>query len=213
MKKKINILLIILVFTSSIYASSISFSSGYTTLSMQEGNEKVSLSNSAFVEIDNLEITADEITLSGKDYQDIECKTNIVFLDKENQISLRCSYLTYNQNTSLIKVKGFNEINDTKNSIYATSSYLEYNLENKTLDLMIEVKLLHDSDNQIMKCSTDSLRFDLENNILSLIGSSKVDWDSNTYKAQAMTINLNNNDISMDGNIEASINTNSSSDK
>jgi len=108
----------------------------------------------------------------------------------------------------LIKINGFNEINDLKNSIYATSSYLEYNLERKTLDLMIEVKLLHDSDNKIMKCSSDSLRFDIKNNILSLLGSSKVEWNSNTYKAQAMSINLNNNDISMDGNIEANITTN-----
>ncbi|MGD1822004.1 MAG: hypothetical protein ACPKM0_04480 [Pleomorphochaeta sp.] len=208
MKKQINIIIILLFINIAAYASNINFNSGYTTLSMQEGNKKVSLSNSAYVQIDDLEITAEQITLSGEDYKYVECVENITFYDRENEITLKCSSLKYNQETQVLVINGWNEINDTKNSIYATSSYLEYNLDAMTLDLMIEVKLLHDSDDKIMKCNSDTLRFDLDNNILSLLGSSKVDWDSNTYQANAMTINLNNNDISMDGNIEANIYTN-----
>lgn len=208
MKKTIKILLTFLLFASSLFASSISFSAGYTTLSMKEGNQNVSLSNGSKVTLDNLDISADQINLSGEDYKYIECINFVKFIDKENEITLRCSNLKFNQDNQTIIINGWCEIDDKKNNIYATSSYLEYNLENKILDLMIEVKLLHDSDNKIMKCSSDSLRFDLKNNILALLGSSQVLWDSNTYKAQAMTINLNNNDISMDGNIEANITSN-----
>lgn len=207
MKKIISILFLLSLISSSIFASSINFSSGYTNVSMQEGNQFVSLSNNAKVEIDNISIKANEITLSGENYNLVKCKSNIEFVDSDNKLTLRCSSLKYNQEKELIIINGWCEINDLQNSIYATASYLEYNLDKNILDLMIEVNLLHESDNKIMKCNSDTLRFDINNKILSLLGSSKIEWDSNTYKAQAMSINLNNNDISMDGNIEANINT------
>jgi lipopolysaccharide export system protein LptA len=207
MKKVIKALILLLVISPTIFASSINFSSGYTTLSMKEGNQQVSLNNSAYVKIDNLELTADQIDISGENYNDIECNNNVKFIDSENEITLRCSSLKYNQSTKVLLINGWVEINDLKNNIFATASYLKYDLENSLLDLMIEVKLLHDSDNSIMKCNSDSLRFDMRNNNLSLLGNSKVIWQNNTYSAQAISINLENNDISMDGNIEANITT------
>lgn len=84
---------------------------------------------------------------------------------------------------------------------------MEYDLDNSIIDLLVEVKLLHDSDNEIMRCNCDILRFNLETNNISLLGNSRVFWQKNTYKAQAISINLNNNDISMDGSIEANIQT------
>lgn len=209
MKNKIKFTLILMFLTTTLYASSpINFSGGYTTLSMREGNQFITLSNSANVILDKLEITADKIQLSGEDYNEIECSGNITFIDKENEITLRCSVLKYNREQEKLIIDSWVEIDDLKNSIYSTASYLEYDLQNSIIDLLVEVTLLHDSDNEIMKCNCDILRFDLEANNLSLLGNSKVVWKDNTYKAQAISINLNNNDISMDGSIEANINTN-----
>jgi len=208
MKNKIYFTILLLIFLPiSLFAASIEFSGGYTTLSMKEDNKKITLSNTANIKIDNLEITAENINLSGNDYNYIECTNNVNFHDSENQLTLRCSSLKYYRDKDQIIVEGWVEIDDLKNSIYATASYMEYDLANSILDLSIEVKLLHSSEDDIMKCSCDILRVDLEDKNISLLGNSKVLYQDNTYKANAISINLNNNDISMDGSIEANITT------
>ncbi|MCY1152309.1 MAG: hypothetical protein ACPKMZ_05820 [Pleomorphochaeta sp.] len=207
MRNKLLTILFLLFILSPLTAASISFSGGYTTLSMREGNQQINLSNSANVAIDNIEISANEISLKGEDYDYIECNGNITFKDNDNQLTIRCSSLKYNRDTEEIIIEGWVEIDDLKNNIYATASYLQYNVEKAIIDLSVEVKLLHSSDDEVMKCSCDILRLDLEDKNVSLLGDSKVEWEENTYKAHAISINLNNNDISMDGSIEASINT------
>lgn len=174
---------------------------------MREGNQQISLSNGANVKFDNVEITANNITLSGEKYNNIECEGNITFKDNENEITLRCSSLKYNREKNNIVINSWVEIDDLKNNIYSTASYLEYDLENNIIDLLVEVKLLYSDEAEVMKCYCDILRLDLEDKNLSLLGNSKVVWQGNTYKAHAITINLNNNDISMDGSIEADITT------
>lgn len=206
-KKNIITLFLLLFFPIFLFASSIEFSGGYTTLSMKEENKKITLSNSANVKIDDLTILADSITLSGDDYNYIECTGNVKFQDSENEITLRCSSLKYYRDKNQIIIDGWVEFDDLKNSIYATATYLEYDTENSILDLSVEVKLLHSSDDDIMKCSCDILRVNLEDKNISLLGNSSVIWQDNTYKANAISINLNNNDISMDGSIEANITT------
>jgi len=211
LNKKLYLIIIIIISIFapySIFSSPISFSGGYTTLSMKEGNQKITLNSNAKVELETLEIKADKIELSGENYNDIECNGNISFIDKENQITIRCSTLKYNQREETLIIDSWVEINDLKNSIYATAGYLEYDLKNSIIDLLVEVKLLHASEEDVMKCNCDILRFNLKDNNFSMLGNSEVNWKGDSYKAQAITINLNNNDISMDGSIEANINTN-----
>ncbi|MSU07314.1 hypothetical protein FYJ80_11200 [Spirochaetales bacterium NM-380-WT-3C1] len=82
MKKYILVLLIFL--SISLSAAPVSFSGGYSMVSLKEGRKTVSLTNNAMVSAEGMEITADEIVLAGDDYSQITCTGAITIKDEDD---------------------------------------------------------------------------------------------------------------------------------
>ena len=80
-----------------LYASDITFSGGYTKVSMQEGNRSVSLSGGAAVSANGLSISAQEIKLYGTDYRYVDCTGKVSAVDSERGITLQCPGLFYDR--------------------------------------------------------------------------------------------------------------------
>lgn len=208
MKKIKLILLILLTIAPSLYASSISFNGGYTKISMQEGLESITLENPAFVEIDNLTLSATKISLLGKDYDKIKCEGKVKIVDNEKGLTILCQSLFFDRTTNLISIVGGVEIDDTINELHATALQLEYDIDQGKMDMSVEVKLLHIADNSVMSCSCDTLRYDRDGKTLVLLGNSTVNWKKDEYRAEAISVNMENNEISLKGSIEGIIRNN-----
>lgn len=206
MKNKILIFFtLIIMFSQSLIAANISFQGGYTKLSMKEGQESISLENNAEVTIDDLQLSSQKIELIGKEYDEIICSGNVKFIDNKNKLKILSNNLSYDRKNEVIEINGWVEIEDTKNNIQLSASYLHFDINNESMELQTEVTLFHLSEDSLMKCLSDSLKFDRENNFLVLFGNASVDFNEDKYKAQAITIDLTTNDISMEGSIEGTI--------
>ncbi len=202
----IYFLFFILISTSaSIYASEITFNGGYTKISMREGLESITLENPANVIVDDLSISANKISLLGKDYDQIQCDGKVVIKDDKKGLTILASSLFYNRITNIISIVGGVEIDDTNNELHSTSQSLEYDIDKEKMSLSVEINLLHIADEEIMKCTSDNLIFDREENTLVLLGNSKILWKDDVYKAQAISVNMDNNEISLEGSIEGTI--------
>lgn len=206
--KKIKFLIVIFILCSNLSASAISFNGGYTKISMKEGLESITLENPAYVEIDNLTLEATKISLIGKDYNEIQCEGKVKIIDKEKGLTILCKSLFYDRNSNIISIIGGVEIDDTTNKIHATALQLEYDIDKGIMKMDVEINLIHIADNSIMKCLCDSLTYNRENSSLVLLGNSSVNWKEDNYKAEAISVDLQNNAISLEGSIEGTIKNN-----
>jgi lipopolysaccharide export system protein LptA len=208
MKKIKLILLILLTLSPSLFASNISFNGGYTKISMQEGLESITLENPAFVEIDNLTLSATKISLLGKDYDKIQCEGKVKIVDLEKGLTILCQSLFFDRTSNIISIVGGVEIDDTINELHSTSLQLEYDIDKGTMDMSVEVKLLHIADNSVMSCSCDTLRYNRDKNSLVLLGNSTVNWKNDEYRAEAISVDMENNEIALEGSIKGTIRNN-----
>ena len=206
--KKIKLTLLLILLSTSIFASDISFNGGYTKISMKEGLEEITLENPAHVEVDSLSLTANKISLLGESYDKIECTGKVVIVDESKGLTILCTSLFFDRTQNIISIVGGVEIDDTQNNLHATALQLEYNIDKGIMDLSVEINLLHIADDEVMKCTCDTLRFDRTDSSLVMLGNSTVDWKEDNYKAQAISVNMNNNEISLKGSIEGTIKNN-----
>lgn len=206
MKPK-TILLIFLTFffPLSLTAEPLTFFGGYTTIDMQEGHQIITLSDGAHIENGSLSIQAKTIQIQGDNYSFLTCTDTVFLKDTDKAMTLRTNEITYDKTQDLIESQSFIEMDNTDLAFHVTAHYLSYNIEKGTLELQVGVKLYHDAEGTLMTCQADSISFDLNNKILALLGNATVDYENNTYQAQAITIDLNTNTIKMDGNIKGTI--------
>lgn len=207
LKQKLLIIFLALVLNGAIvYASSISFSGGYTKVNLQEGSKSVSLSGGANVTADGLTIKADEIELYGADYKYVRCTGNVEVSDNQRGISLTCTSLSFDRESGKIVSDGWIEIDDTKNEAILSGAWFEYDTESTLIKMQMMAKIVKVTDDGLMTCQADSIEFDNETQTVTLKGNAEVQWNGNTYKASLIIVDLNDNGITMHGSITGEVN-------
>ena len=203
-----TVLIILLLFSALfLFADSISFSGGTSSIVLRNGRENVVLSDGADVTVESMNIHADTITLSGENWRYVSCTGNASVIDESRGIAIRTSSIWYDRTEERILISSWYEIDDTVNAVAATGAALEYNLNDERLQLDKDVSLLKDTDeNGIMRCSAESVIFSREDNTLQLRGSATVDWDGDRYEAEVISVDLDTDSISLDGRIRGTIN-------
>lgn len=189
-----------------LFASDLSFSGGKSSLSLKEGKEEVVLSDGAYVAVDDIRIESNKIILKRSGWTEVTCEGKTVIEDLKNMLEIRCSGLWFDRNEERILVSGWFEIDDSKNELSATGSSLEFDMKAERLIIDKDVTLLKITDTGVMKCKAESVIFDRANQKLSLRGNASVIWNGDEYYAEAISVNLETETISLDGRIKGSIN-------
>lgn len=205
MRRFIAILFTMALFLS-LNASELSFSGGRSSLSLREGKEEVILSDGAKVSVDSISITSDKITLSGSGWRYVECEGTTTIKDEERGLEIVTRSLWFDREEERILISGWFEVSDTQTEVTATGSYLEFDMKSEKLQLDKQITLLKLTEDGIMRCSAESVLFDRANDKLSLMGNAKVIWDGNEYSAEAISVDLETDSISLDGRIKGNIN-------
>ena len=81
--KKITVLLALILTVNVLFSAPVTFSGGYSKVSLKEGRRSVSLTGGATVSAEGMVITADSVTLTGDDYDVVECTGTIEIKDEE----------------------------------------------------------------------------------------------------------------------------------
>ncbi len=184
----------------------IRFSSDYTSASLRNGGKSLLLSGNAWIETNDTRIEADAIEIFGNDSRYVSCEGNIAIKDATQGITLTANKLFYDRERSLLRVDGWAEMEDLKNGIIAKGAYLENSQKTGITLIQISVRLYKDTEDGAMICMTDSALYDSKNQLLEMTGNSIVYWKGSTYQATQISIDLEKNEITMEGRVSGTIN-------
>ena len=207
MKVKIAVLLMVLTLALSFAsADEISFNGGVSRMVLKNGKESVSLTGGASVKVGSLSIEADSMELTGSGWSTIRCSGNVEIVDEERDMTIRSSSLYYDRELDRILIPSYFEIEDRGNELSASASHLEFDMANETLVLSGRVRMNKIDGDDIVRIKAESISYDRNRERLEIRGGADVTYRGDTYQAELVVLDLENEEIRLDGNIRGSIN-------
>lgn len=198
--------LIILICSLSLFPTSLSFSGGRSSLSLREGKEEVILSEGAVITLDDMTIKSEKITLSGTDWRYVNSEGTTYITDEKNGLDIKAVGLWFDREREYLSIESWFEIQDTENELSAMGGSMYFDMKNEVLELKQQVTLTKITDDSVMRCSAESVVYDRQNQTLTLSSNARVTLDLDQYRAEMISINLDTNEIKLEGRIEGSIN-------
>ncbi len=207
MKRKRIALLALLtcIYAGSALADNITFSSGSTSMQMKGDSRVVHLTNGASINTGDVEIKAQTVTITGKNYSNLECDGKVLINDFKHRITIHSTSLIYNRETQNIIVDGWIELQDLNNEVAASAAWLDFNMDGGILKMQIRAKIIKKTEKGPMICRADNIIFNRDNSTLLLNGNSSVNWDGNSYNANNIQVDLKSEEIKMVGEIKGNI--------
>ena len=188
-------------FCAPCFCEEITFSAD--TMSGRAGSKEdnTKLSGNARVITESIEITADSIELSGKEFRYVGASGNIKGAYKESNLEFECQELQYDRESKIVVLSGDVKLVDKDNDVTAGAQMIEYNSNTDIAVLQIEVKLQQKKN----VCTSAYAVYRKKEQMLELNGSAKVVQDDDSFAAQSITFNMDTEEITMDGNVHGSV--------
>ncbi len=190
----------------SVLASEISFSGGFTRVSLRDGDRRVELSDRAKAETDNVSIQADRILLYGNDYRYVECTGNIQAEEKEHSLKISASNIFFDREEETLLSDGWIEIEDTEHEAKLSGSWFEYSMNTSVILLQMQAGISKVTEKGLLTCSADSIEYNSDEQTLTLKGNAKVSWGNDSYNASYITVNIDTEDVTLHGMISGEVN-------
>lgn len=203
--KKITVLLALILTVNVLFSAPVSFSGGYSKVSLKEGRRSVSLTGGATVSAEGMVITADSVTLTGDDYDVVECTGTIEIKDEEKGLSIKTTALYYDRTAERLLISAWCEVSDSVNELEAGAGAVSYDLRNEVLSLEMAARLMKATDSGLLSARAERITFDRGADTLTLQGNAEVEWNRNSYRAKLITINLTTEEIRLEGRIEGEV--------
>ena len=203
--KKITVLLALILTVNVLFSAPVTFSGGYSKVSLKEGRRSVSLTGGATVSAEGMVITADSVTLTGDDYDVVECTGTIEIKDEEKGLSIKTTALYYDRTAERLLISAWCEVSDSLNELEAGAGAVSYDLRNEVLSLEMAARLMKATDSGLLSARAERITFDRGADTLTLQGNAEVEWNRNSYRAKLITINLTTEEIRLEGRIEGEV--------
>ncbi len=185
--------------------STITFSGLSSRSTVTDGIRSVILTGEAWIETENTRISASEIRLTGENYRFAECTGNVTVYDAKQDITLITGRLEYDRESSTAVTRGWTEMEDRSSGLIARGGYVKNSGDEGITIIQIAARVLKDTDDGPMLCRADSIRYDSNAQTVELTGNSVVIWNSDEYRAAQITIDLETNDIALEGDVKGTI--------
>ena len=198
---KLSMFLMCTFFISGAFAESISFKASKMTGNAGEERQNTVLSGSAWVKTSDMEIYADKITLSGKDYEKVTAEGNIRGEDTKSGFSFSCGKLTFNRDTGVARLQDSVSLDDKKNGVKATAGIIEYDRATETAVLQINIRL--EQKNSV--CTSALAVYRKNEQTLEMNGSPVVVRGKDTFRAQTIFFDLDTQEITLDGRVSGTV--------
>ncbi len=190
-----------LLFAASLYAEKISFSAGSMSGQAGDSSATTTLSGGAFIQTSSIEISAQEIELSGDDYRFITARGNISGKNLESKMEFTCDAMTYDRETKVAVLQGNVHLVDTENDVKADAQIIEYNQETNIAVLQIDINLTQKKN----VCTGSYAVYQKNEQMLEISGNAQVKQDKDVFRAQQITLNLDTQNITLSGNVKGSV--------
>ena len=179
----------------------ITFSANSMTGTAGNSSDTTTLSGSAYVLTSSMEIAADSITMSGKNFRYIEADGNITGKNIEANMEFTCGRLSYDRETKIATLKDNVHLADTENGVSVDAQLIEYNQNTDIARIQIGITIKQ-KDNV---CSSAYAVYRKKNQMLEMSGNSQITQGEDTFRAQEITLDLDTQQITLDGRVKGSV--------
>ena len=175
------------------------------TAELAEGKEFTRLWGGATVNSGGTLIEAEEIELSGTDFRYAFCRGGVRVVDEERGIILEADSLYYDREEEITRVDGYVEMQDLKNEVVVKGGFLEHFGKEEIAIIQIGVRILKVSEDSEMASHAEFARYDRNSETLELSGTPRVTWKGDEYRATRISVDLQTDEIFLDGSVSGSI--------
>lgn len=167
----------------------------------KEDESRTVLSGNAHAESDTMSINARQLELSGKDHEYISGSDKIAFINNEKKIEVNSEHLEYNRVTGVV---GFRErviLIDEKNSVIVHCESLDFQQKEDLIIMQILVRLIKDDT----ICRGEFATLWINENMLEISGHPAIWRGDDFYRADRIRINLDTDEIELEGAVEGTL--------
>ena len=200
-KKLSSFLFFIITAVLPLCAEKIVFSANKMSGQAGNTNTTTTLSGNAYIKTETMEIQADDLELSGDNYRYIKASGNISGKNLEAHMDFTCESLEYDRTTKIALLKGNVKLDDKDNDVRAESQIIEYNQDLEIAILQVQIKLTQ-KDNV---CSGSYAVYYKATQLLEISGNAQVKQKDDLFRAQNITLDMNTQDITLDGNVKGKV--------
>ncbi len=195
------LLLFILISVFPCGAEKWSFSA--SEVSAGKNRENIILNGNARVESDDIKIRANNLELGGEDYNRITGGGNVILEKKQDSIIVSCQRFEYDRDNGIIHFRRQVEFTDEEENIVIRCESMEL-FENEDIVIMqVAVRLIKDDT----ICRGEFASFNQKDNILEISGKPVIWRNEDKYQANLITVNLDTDDIAMEGAVSGALTT------
>ncbi|MCR5607236.1 MAG: organic solvent tolerance protein OstA [Treponema sp.] len=206
-KKAFNLFFSIIIFLctlqSQLYSETIEFSANSMSGKTGDTTDTTTLKGNAYVKTDSMEISADNITLQGKDFRYIIAKGNVKGKNTESNMDFTCEKLSFDRETNIATIQENVHLIDNENNVTADAQIIEYNQNTQIAIMQINV-VLKQKDNT---CTASYAVYKKNTQMLNMSGNPKVVQGEDSFRAQEITLNLTTQEIKLDGRVKGNVTT------
>lgn len=201
--KKVVLVFFLILSIATIYAEGkpITFSSDRMSGTAGKKTGSTVLEGNATVTVGTLCITGDRIELSGKNFRFITATGNVSGKDTEKGYGFSSDVMSYDRDIEVASFHGNAKLSDTKNDVESSASIIIYNQKTEVAFFQIDVKLKR----KTIDCSSGFALYRRSLSLLDLTGAPKVIRDGDEFTADRITVNLDNEHITLDGSVSGTL--------
>ena len=197
------ITIILFFLTVPLFSEQIEFQADSMSGKTGKEADNTTLSGNAFVKTSSMEIRADSITLHGKDFRYITASGAVQGANTESAMDFTCGRLEYDRETKIATLHEKVSLTDTENDVKASAQIIEYNQNLEIAIMQINVNITQKNN----VCTSAYAIYRKKAQMLNMSGNSKVVQDDDTFRAQEITLNLDTQEITLDGKVKGSVAT------
>lgn len=186
-------------------AETLEFSADSQRTRFAEGNEYMLLSGNAKFRSGSMQISAEEIEASGKDFRFVYCRGTVRVRDDERGIRLESEELFYDRELEISRIDGYTEMQDVTNNVVVKGGYFEYLGNEELVTIQIGVRILKVTEDSEITCRAEFARYRRDQEILELTGVPRVTRNQDEYTASRITINLDTDEIVLEEGVRGTI--------
>jgi len=194
---------LLVLLCSPLQADTFTYSGDSASTILAEGSQHALLTGNARVDTQDLRITADSIELFGKDFVYAQCHGNVRVVDAKRGLDLSSQELFYDRNRKIARIKGNAVMADLKNEMVVRGGFIEDNDREKITIVQIGVRIFKKD----ITCKAEFAKYWRDKKTLELSGLPWVSKGRDVYQAARITVNLDTEDISLEGDVQGTINT------
>ena len=188
--------------STGLFSETITFSAD-----KMQGNTSESDKYTKLIGTESLEISADEITLSGEDFRFISAKGSVNGKNSEAGFDFNCGSMSYDRETKIALLEHNVRMIDKANDVNASAQIIEYTQETENAVMQVNVSIKQKEN----VCSGAVAIYRKAEQVLELSGNARIERGKDLFRAQEIQLNIKTEAITMDGKVRGSAASNSES--